>query len=762
MNPDIQKAFHEAVKKNDVETARRMIAAGADINAPYDEYENRSFLDACYSGNLDLVKMLAEAGADVNLPDSCGTVPLVRAIVSWHDTDAVLNYLIERGADVNGKDRSMSLPLHVAVSENDIKIAALLLTAGAIPNVEDDEGKNALFEAVENGNEKMLRLLLAHGADVNHVDDDGNTPLSLSCIKGNENLCKLLLERGANCDSKDYILGNTVLMEAVEGGNPNCVKLILSQGVDVNEENCEFDTALSLTVFYGMSLDIIEQLLDAGADPNAELAWSKTPLSLAVRERNFNAVRLLLRRGACFNTPSEYYDDSVLNHADDHLLYKSMISKGYSIRTDDEAVILYAKHACSYLLRKSLESGANPNAVDAAGKSALTWALEHPRHPQGCAVRLIRHGAKFNSQLIIYAVRKRMRELLHTLIEAGADVNVTDGRGNSALHYAIRSNRAYLVRDLIKAGAELDMKNANNYTPLLLAICHRCYASANLLLELGANKRICGGKHNEDAYRTSERYQCSLCGNKLKRQPWDTTAKANLVPYRFYLAALAGDSEKIKNLVDEGYDINAYDNFGYTALHRCVEYERGIDELISNGADMYAETMECTGDTPAPASAIAAAFSQFDNFLKFLECGYDVNHIDSQGMTLLMHCAANDWEAGARALLKRGADPSIRDISGRTALFYVCSFHDVCYSEIIDILLEYGADINSTDNEGNTALLRIADKEVEGDRTHLDLIARGIDVNIRNNAGETALSIARKHGHSYLISELLAAGAIDN
>ena len=40
MPPDIQKAFHEAVKKNDVETARRMIAAGADVNAPDDEYES--------------------------------------------------------------------------------------------------------------------------------------------------------------------------------------------------------------------------------------------------------------------------------------------------------------------------------------------------------------------------------------------------------------------------------------------------------------------------------------------------------------------------------------------------------------------------------------------------------------------------------------------------------------------------------------------------------------------------------------------------
>lgn len=86
MKQDIQKAFHDVVINNNVETARRMIAAGADVNEPYDEYENRSFLDACYRGNLALAKMLVEAKADVNLPDSCETVPLVRAIVSIHNT----------------------------------------------------------------------------------------------------------------------------------------------------------------------------------------------------------------------------------------------------------------------------------------------------------------------------------------------------------------------------------------------------------------------------------------------------------------------------------------------------------------------------------------------------------------------------------------------------------------------------------------------------------------------------------------------------
>lgn len=520
MNPDIQKAFHEAVKNNDVETASRMIAAGADVNAAYDEYENRSFLDACYSGNLDMVKMLVEAGADVNLPDGSGVVPLVRVIVSMHDTDAMLNYLLESGAAVDGKDGSMSSPLHVAVSENDIKITEQLLESGANPDIVDDEGKNALFGAVENSNEKMILLLLSHGADINHEDDDGYTPLSLSCAKGNENLCKLLLENGAKSDGVYGVLGNTVLMEAVEGGNLNCVKLILRQGVNVNETNLEGDTALSLAIFYSMSLDIVEQLLNAGAAPNVELAWSRTPLYLAVREENFHAMQLLLRHGACFNTSSEYYGDSVLNHANEHLLYKSMMSKGYFLRTDDEAVILYAKHACSYLLRKALEEGANPNATDSTGKSALAWALEHPRHPQGCAARLIRNGATFTRELLIYAVRNRMRELVAALLKTGADVNVQDERGNTALHYAARKNTEFFIRDLITAGADIEIRNKAGYTPLMLTIRFRCFRATSALLEHGANRTARGGKHNESIHAMCQRYHCRIDHNSLINVPF--------------------------------------------------------------------------------------------------------------------------------------------------------------------------------------------------------------------------------------------------
>lgn len=160
MNPDIQKAFHEAVSNNDVETARRMIAAGADVDAPYDEYANRSFLDACYRGNLELVKMLVEAGANVNLPDVCGTVPLVRAIVSIHDTDEVVQYLIECGADVNACAGESWTPLEAAVQEHAADLVKLLLDAGADPQISSEKREASLITAADWGGCRYSRYVI--------------------------------------------------------------------------------------------------------------------------------------------------------------------------------------------------------------------------------------------------------------------------------------------------------------------------------------------------------------------------------------------------------------------------------------------------------------------------------------------------------------------------------------------------------------------------------------------------------------------------
>lgn len=450
MNSDIQKAFHEAVKKNDVETARRMIAAGADVN-----------------------------------------------LFSTNEHP----------------------PLVVATNHEDTSMLQLLLENGAQPNSCSDFKVSALVNAASDGKLDMVCLLLNAGADPNYAPDCSYSALMAAVCWGNNEVAERLIQAGANPHSLEILCNDSALINAAEGNNLQGVNILLSCKVDVNHVNYDGETALTYAVYNG-NREMVAVLLQAGANPNIAECLLGTPASIALEDKAFHIVELLIRADGRFRYDEEYYSSEILTRFDTTSLFYNMKHNGIPFRTDDEAVVLYAKHACSYLLRKALEAGANPNATDNTGKSALAWALEHPHHPQGCAARLIRNGATFTPELLIYAIRHRMRELVAALLKTGADVNVQDERGNTALHYATRKNAAFLVRDLITAGADIEIRNKADYTPLMQTIRFRCFRAASALLEHGADRTARGGKHNERIHAMCQRYHCRIDHNSLINVPF--------------------------------------------------------------------------------------------------------------------------------------------------------------------------------------------------------------------------------------------------
>jgi ankyrin repeat protein len=75
------------------------------------------------------------------------------------------------------------------------------------------------------------------------------------------------------------------------------------------------------------------------------------------------------------------------------------------------------------------------------------------------------------------------------LIDAGADVNLQDENGWTALHIAASVNNQEIVEILVDAGANLDMETLDGYTALDLALQNDNNQMAHILVDLGADRR---------------------------------------------------------------------------------------------------------------------------------------------------------------------------------------------------------------------------------------------------------------------------------
>jgi ankyrin repeat protein len=112
-----------------------------------------------------------------------------------------LQLLIEKGADVNAKNRRSSTPLHWAI--HDEAKVKLLLASGANVNARQGQGRTPLFLAAMLGNGvSTMSLLLTRGADPNLASLNGQTPLMLTSARGYIEGMQLLIENGADVNAK--------------------------------------------------------------------------------------------------------------------------------------------------------------------------------------------------------------------------------------------------------------------------------------------------------------------------------------------------------------------------------------------------------------------------------------------------------------------------------------------------------------------------------------------------------------------------------
>ena len=157
--------LHEAAALGDLGRLGELLQSGAtDINSLSHDGWTPLHL-AAFMGEAEAAKALLEAGAEVSAQSTnhMANSPL-HAALAGAQSPAVVEALVERGADINLKAGAGVTPLHLAASRGSARFVDLLLAAGADPMAVADDGKNASAFASERGHAELAQRLAEPGA----------------------------------------------------------------------------------------------------------------------------------------------------------------------------------------------------------------------------------------------------------------------------------------------------------------------------------------------------------------------------------------------------------------------------------------------------------------------------------------------------------------------------------------------------------------------------------------------------------------------
>jgi len=260
--------------------------------------------NAVRQGNLKVMGLLIRAGADVNQMGFINQSPLHRA-VEFGKVDAI-RLLLKHGARVDQKGGMFKgTSLFSVAGTGNIKIAKLLLDAGANINAKSEFGDTPLHWAASYGKLAMVRFLGSKGANLNAINKKGMFPVSVAARNGHRSVCELFIKLGARIRGMGLLL-------AAQGGLVTIVKECLKSGESVKQLDKPAPWYRSNTALHWAAThchtDVIRILAKAGAPLEVTNTKGQTPLCTAVdydfamgSKIRFPAVQAILRAGANVN-----------------------------------------------------------------------------------------------------------------------------------------------------------------------------------------------------------------------------------------------------------------------------------------------------------------------------------------------------------------------------------------------------------------------------------------------------------------------------
>lgn len=212
------------------------------------------------------------------------TTPLHLAVVNnMLKTAAVL---IENGANIEAVDPNGATPLHYAARYGYLAMVQLFVNRKANLNAKTNH-HYVIHEAVRGANTDIIVCLLKNGVPVDSVDNEGDTPLEWACERNDEvgkAFMRLLMAYKADIDHQN-LLGNTTLHLAVQDKHARAIEFIVDAGANYKIKNHAGQTASLMTTDKAI-VDTIERVRQVAKSRMRQALSSVAMLSMQLQQES--------------------------------------------------------------------------------------------------------------------------------------------------------------------------------------------------------------------------------------------------------------------------------------------------------------------------------------------------------------------------------------------------------------------------------------------------------------------------------------------